>query len=110
MKKKSINAKLLKLESGQRYQRLISKDFGSCGIKAGHVILNPGENIGLHSTKDREEILIILKGKGKAYVDKKTPLSISENHILYIPPKTGHDIHNKGTGVLEYVFITSAVT
>ena len=63
-------AKLVKLESAEKYQRLISKDLGSSGLKSGHVTLKPGENIGEHSTAEREEIIIILRGEGKATIDK----------------------------------------
>ena len=99
--------KLVKLESTEKYQRLINKDLGSSGLKSGHVTLKPGENIGEHSTNEREEIIIVLKGKGEAVVDKNKIFTIKENHALYIPPQTSHDIKNSGKENLEYVFVTS---
>lgn len=98
--------KLIKLESKERYQRLFNKDLGTCGMRAGHVSLRPGENIGEHTTGDLEETLIILRGRGEARIDD-AKLQIEANSILYIPPQTSHDIKNTGSVVLEYVFITS---
>ena len=103
----SRKAMLIKLESSEKYQRLLNKDSGSFGIKSGHVILKPGENIGEHTTAEREELIIVLKGSGEAIVDRETILKIESNSVLYIPPKTKHDIKNTGSGILEYIFITS---
>ena len=100
-------AKLVKLRSKEKYQRLISKDLGSLGLKSGHVTLKPGENIGEHSTNEREEIIVILRGEGEAIIDKNKIFTIKANHALYIPPETGHDIKNSGDEDLEYVFVTS---
>jgi len=100
-------AKLIKLESTEKYQRLVSKELGSCGIKSGHVILKPGENVGEHTTNDREEVIIVLKGKGEAIIGKDEIFNIESNIVLYIPPKTLHDIKNTGSHPLEYIFVTS---
>ncbi len=99
--------RLVKLESIEKYQRLVNKDLGSSGLKSGHVVLKAGENIGEHSTNEREEIIIVLRGEGKAVVDKNKIFTIKGNHVLYIPPQTTHDIKNSGKKDLEYVFVTS---
>jgi len=99
--------KLVKLESTEKYQRLVSKDLGSLGIKSGHVRLQPGENIGEHTTGEREEVIIILKGNGEAIIDKNSILKIGDNSVLYIPPKTEHDIKNTGSEILDYIFVVS---
>lgn len=99
--------KVVKLKAGEKYQRLFSKESGTFGIKSGHVILKPGENVGLHTTGEREEVIIILKGKGNLLAGKDTMLEIGRDECLYIPPQTEHDIKNTGDGVLEYTFITA---
>lgn len=101
-------ARVIKLEATQKYQRLVSKDSGTRGIKSGHVILQSGENVGEHTTGDKEEIIVVLKGRGEAAIEKDSALNVEENTVLYIPPQTTHDIKNTGPGMLEYVFITSA--
>lgn len=99
--------KIVKLETGSKYQRLFSQDSGTCGIKAGHVILKEKEEVGEHSTGSMEEALIILKGKGELIVNKKRGLNFKENMVLYVPPETIHNVKNTGTEPLEYIFITS---
>jgi len=105
----SNRARLIRLESAERYQRLISRDSGSSGIKAGHVVLKGGENVGSHSTGEREEVIIVLKGRGEARISKDEILKIETDTVLYIPHETEHDIKNTGTENLEYIFVTSPV-
>ena len=102
-------AKLIRLESKEKYQRLISDKLGSRRIKAGHVVLKPGEKIGEHSTGAKEEVILILKGRGEAIIGKKNILNIDKDVVLYIKPDIDHDIRNIGSESLEYIFITSKV-
>lgn len=104
----SCKARLIKLGSKEKYQRLLKKELGTFGIASGHVMLKPGENIGGHTTGGREEIIIVLKGRGEARVDKDIILEIDDSLILYIPPETNHDIKNTGSEILRYIFITAA--
>jgi mannose-6-phosphate isomerase-like protein (cupin superfamily) len=105
----SSKAKIIKLETGSRYQRLFSKDSGTCGIKSGHVTLKEGEEIGEHSTNGLEEVLVILKGKGRL-VTGEEGLDFEDDAVLYVPPETTHNVKNTGKGILEYIFITSHAT
>ncbi len=105
----SQKPKLIKLESAEKYQKLFDRDSGTSGMKSGHVILQSGENIGEHSTGEREEALVILKGKGEAVIGKGGIFDIEKDTVLYIPPQTGHDIKNTGLEILEYIFIVSNV-
>jgi len=99
--------KLVNLKSGERYQRLFSKDSGTRGIKAGYVILKEGEEVGEHSTGGLEEVLVILKGNGQMAIDKTEGLDFGHSAVLYVPPQTIHNVKNTGKGTLEYIFITS---
>jgi len=99
--------KVVKLESGSKYQRLFGKDSGTCGIKSGHVILKSGEEIGEHSTNDLEEALVILEGRGRLVIGKEESFDFEHDTVLYVPPRTTHNVKNIGKGILEYIFITS---
>jgi len=99
--------KIVKLKSGSKYQRLFSRGSGTRGIKSGHVTLKEGEEIGEHSTNDLEEALVILKGKGLLLINSEEEFDFEDNSVLYIPPDTIHNVKNTGSGVLEYIFITS---
>ncbi|MFH1782177.1 MAG: cupin domain-containing protein [Candidatus Omnitrophota bacterium] len=104
---KNPSYKIIKLEDKDKYQRLINKDLGSFGLKSGHVILSPGESVGEHTTGDREEIVVVIRGNGEAIVDKDNMLNIDQSSVLYIPPKMIHDIKNTGQEALEYIYVTS---
>lgn len=99
--------KIIELKPGLKYQRLFNKDSGTRGIKAGHVILKKGEEVGEHSTGDVEEVLVILEGNGELVIDKDRSIKIKDKTVLYIPPEIVHNVKNTGKGMLEYIFITS---
>ncbi|NQV04211.1 MAG: cupin domain-containing protein [Candidatus Omnitrophica bacterium] len=105
----SKKVRLVKLDSKEKYQRLFSKDSGTCGMKSGHVVLQSGENVGEHTTGEREEAIVILKGKGEAVINKKDIFDIEKDIVLYIAPEMVHDIKNTGFEILEYIFITSLI-
>jgi mannose-6-phosphate isomerase-like protein (cupin superfamily) len=66
--------------------------------------LAPGKSIGLHNTKDNEELLVFLSGSGVALIGQETRLQVGTGKVAYIPPRTAHDILNTGTEPLMYVF------
>jgi mannose-6-phosphate isomerase-like protein (cupin superfamily) len=102
-----LKVKIIKLESGAKYQRLFNKDSGTCGMKSGHVLLKEAEEVGEHSTNDLEEALVILKGKGSLFINNKDGVDFESGAVLYVPPDTIHNVKNTGKENLEYVFITS---
>ena len=102
-----LKLKIVKLESGSRYQRLFNKDSGTCGMKSGHVILKKGEEIGEHSTNGLEEALVVLKGRGRLVINKDEAIDFETNTVLYVPPDTIHNVKNIGNETLEYIFIAS---
>ncbi len=76
-------------------------------MRSGMVTLKPGENVGEHSTKDYEEMLVILNGKGEAEVNNKEKFNIEKGQIVYIPPNTVHNIFNTGDSFLQYIYIVA---
>ncbi len=80
-------------------------------MSSGLVRLNPGEDVGLQSTKQNEEMLVILEVQGevqgKVELKGHAPLKISGGQVAYVPPMTKHNVHNKGTIPLKYIFIVS---
>lgn len=94
----------IELKSKKRFKRLL-KD--TQGLKAGLVALRPGESIGLHSTEEKRELIIILKGKAKIYYGKRNIFSLKEQALIFLPKHTLHNVENIGKGLLRYVYITS---
>jgi len=94
----------VELEDTKRFQRLLDKNTQSYAMKSGRVHLEPDQSCGQHSTKENEEILIFLSGKGTALIEGSEPFEVGQGKAAYIPPETLHDIKNTGTEPLIYVY------
>jgi quercetin dioxygenase-like cupin family protein len=99
----------VKLKSKSKYLRLLSGPPQTAGMRSGLVRLKSGEIIGEHSTRDKEEVLIILKGRAKIFLEKHPALTVRAGSLIYIPPHTIHNVTNAGRQLLEYVYIVAPV-
>ena len=97
------------LSSTKRFKRLIGNSRKPSGLSSGLVKLKPKESVGEHSTKDREEIIIILKGKARVRYGKKGRFILKEKSFAYFPRQTRHNVESAGSGALEYTYITARV-
>lgn len=78
------------------------------GMRSGFVRLKPGESVGQHSTEEHEESLVILRGKGEAKVEDRV-VQFSSGTLVYIPPRSRHNVTNTGTEPLEYVYVVAPI-
>lgn len=101
---KELSSKAIKLETKEKYQRLLVPGKDTVNLKSGCVILNPGESVGEHSTEKKEEAILILEGKAEILARGKK-IEAQEKSIVYMPPETKHDVKNVGQELLKYVFI-----
>jgi mannose-6-phosphate isomerase-like protein (cupin superfamily) len=101
---------IVELSGAQKYQRVLSGEPATCGMKSGHVCLQPGEEIGAHSTADREEALVILAGTAQIVCRDVPPCLAVSSSVVYIPPHTEHNIKNVGSDLLRYVYVVAPVT
>ena len=99
----------VELNNKPEYQRLMLGSPQTCGMKSGKVHLEAGKSVGKHNTEQREEMLIILSGNGKAVIEGRN-FDIAKGQIAYIPPNNEHDIINNGSEPLIYVFCVAPVT
>ena len=97
------------LSSAKRFKRLIGDSHKPSGLSSGLMRLKPKESVGEHSTKDKEEIIIILKGKARVRYGKNGNVILKENSFAYFPPRTKHNIENIGLGTLRYTYITARI-
>lgn len=98
--------KKLRTDAKERYTRLFSKKDGSAiSLRSGCVVLAPGESVGEHNTETQEEVLIILEGKGRLFLDGAREIALEKDSAAYIPPHTTHDVKNTYTEDLKYVFV-----
>jgi mannose-6-phosphate isomerase-like protein (cupin superfamily) len=102
--------KVIKIEHrGQEYVRLLGGPPESVSMRSGAVCLQPGGNVGKHSTGCNEELLIILEGEGSLLHGESKKLDMAAGNVLYCPPETEHDVRNTGAGVLRYIYVTARV-
>jgi mannose-6-phosphate isomerase-like protein (cupin superfamily) len=80
---------------------------GSKSLRAGRITLAPGEEVGEHVTHKREELIIVLKGKG-VLIKKKEKVSMKEGDIHYIKENTRHNVRNTSSKLLEYVYVVNS--
>jgi mannose-6-phosphate isomerase-like protein (cupin superfamily) len=85
-------------------QKLLSGRPQTLGMRSGRVYLAPDEACGQHSTKDREEMLVFLAGRGQLFIGEQDELEVGQGKIAYIPPNTLHNVKNTGTVPLVYVY------
>jgi len=78
-------------------------------MRSGVVTLRAGTSVGLHSTKNYEELIIILQGQATVQVKDRTTVTIEAGQAFYCPPETEHDVFNSGDEPLQYIYIVAEV-
>ena len=99
----------VELGASTEYQPLLDGVPQTRGLRSGKVTLLPGEDVGEHSTKDNEEVLVVLSGKGKVVCKGVQSFTINTRTIGYIPPFTTHNVINTSEEPLEYIYIVAPV-
>ena len=99
----------VQLKAGEKRRHLLGDAPPTAGFRSGEVILEAGESVGEHSTKHKEEVLVIFSGKAEVSTDKAEPFIAEAESLVYVPPKTTHNVKNIGTGTLRYVYIVAPV-
>jgi len=94
----------LELNSQPEYQRILEGQPQTHGMRSGRVYLEPGKACGQHSTKNHEELLVFLTGRGEVCIGDGKRLAVGAGKVAYIPPETLHDVHNTGTEPLAYIY------
>jgi len=78
-------------------------------MRSGLVQLAPDQDVGVHSTRQNEEMLVILEGEGEVDIEGRSPLVIKGGQVVYVPCQTVHNVRNTGSIPLKYIFIVSKV-
>lgn len=68
------------------------------------VILQPGKGIGAHSTKNFEELIIVLEGKLRI-TDFSRSVQVGAPSAVLIPKNTRHNVLNKSKSAAKYLYI-----
>ena len=91
------------------YQRILEGEPQTLGMRSGRVYLEPGKACGQHSTKEHEELLVFLSGRGELLIADQEPVEVGAGKVAYIGPNTLHDGENKGTEPLTYIYCVAPV-
>jgi mannose-6-phosphate isomerase-like protein (cupin superfamily) len=94
------------LSSDPVEQPLLSGPPQTAGMRSGRVVLRPGEHMHRHSTESNEELLLFLKGKARLVLGAES-VSMEAGQVLYIPPRTEHEVHNDGSEELRYIYVVA---
>ena len=100
---------IIDLNEDPENQRLLAGEPQTCGMRSGRVYLAPGKSCGQHSTKDREELLVFLSGRGELLIGEDNRYQVGQGKVTYIPPQTAHDVSNTGDEPLIYVYCVTPV-
>ncbi len=76
-------------------------------MRSGLVVLEPSRSIGVHTTGDYEEVVVVLSGVGEMRLADETALGLAGGSIAYCPPATEHDVVNTGSEPLRYVYVVA---
>lgn len=76
-------------------------------MRSGLVRLEPGRDVGLHSTEGNEEMIVVLEGQGALECEGCARLGVAGGQIAYVPPHTRHNVFNRGPGPLKYIYVVS---
>jgi mannose-6-phosphate isomerase-like protein (cupin superfamily) len=93
--------------SKKGFTRILGGPPETVTMKCGANVLYAGESVGRHSTGDREEVLVVLSGRGVFVTIGEDDHEIAENMVVYCPPRTEHDVINTGSEPLWYVYIVA---
>lgn len=100
---------VVRIKGNEGYQRLLGGPPNTMGLKSGCVTLEPGCSVGEHSTELKEEAIVILDGKAEVVLEGADAVTAEAESLVYIPPKTRHNVRNIGENLLRYVYIVSPV-
>jgi len=103
-------ARVIHLDAaGKDYLPILTGPPESVSMESGLVILAPNRTVGKHSTKEHEELLIVLEGEGQMIFSDGSTLPVKRDTALYCPPRTEHDVKNTGNAPLRYIYVVAEV-
>lgn len=91
------------LSPGSVEQSLLEGRPQTAGLCAGRVVLAPGARMHRHTTGEHEELLVFLEGQAHVLAGQES-FEMHAGEVLYIPPRTEHELENDGPGELRYIY------
>ena len=104
------DGRAVRVASYRRAGRLTPKR-GRGSVRAGSVRLRPGAVMDWHSTRLREELLILLAGRADLEVDRPAGrircVALRAGQCAWLAPRTAHRVVNRSTATAWYLYVTA---
>ena len=101
-------SKIITLDAkGADYMPILTGPPETATMHSGLVTLKPGKNVGKHSTKNNEEIVIALSGHGEMRISGGDTLAFGKGEAVYCPARLEHDVYNTGSEDFQYVYVVA---
>ena len=99
-----------KLDMGKAgFQRILGGPPSTVRMKSGFVSLKPDETVGVHSTDNKEELIIVIEGEGEMVFEGYDSVRLARGITAYCPPYTTHNVINTGDKMLRYIYVVSVL-
>jgi len=109
-KPNGLSPKVIHLDpAGADYLPILGGPPETVSMRSGLVVLSPGNSVGVHSTENFEEVVVVLEGDGEMRITGQDSLTIRAGVAVYCPPETEHDVVNTGTGPLRYIYVVAKI-
>lgn len=104
----ALGPRVIPLHTGRTdYLPILKGPPDSITMRSGLVTLDLGKSVGLHSTENFEELLIVFEGQGEVRISGRDSLTISAGYAAYCPPETEHNVVNTGSTPLRYIYVVA---
>ena len=86
---------------------------GAAALKASVVVLAPTREMGWHSTREREELLVALRGRmdveWRPVPHRARRVRLAAGQCLFLPAHTLHRVVNRSALDARYLYVTAPV-
>jgi quercetin dioxygenase-like cupin family protein len=76
-------------------------------LHSAYVVLEPGKEVGEHTTEDGEELIVMMSGKAE-FISNGHSETVEAPCVLLVPAHTVHNVKNRFETLLKYVYVVVA--
>ncbi len=102
-----MKLKVINLAKFKKSKKVLSRAKDTKNFSCGFVVLKKGEDVGEHTTEEKEEIIIVLQGEVEVYIEGKKYKKLKSGNLVYIPQNVVHNVKNNTSKVAKYLYITT---
>lgn len=104
-----LKPSLIEIDESTSRMSILKSNANSIKLHSGYVLLKSKEEVGLHDSKNYEELIIVLEGEGK-FVSDRAELYFKKGNIIYCPPNTKHNVINESQKELKYIYVAVKIS